>query len=137
MLQEAREHHLSPPEKNEELEEAEEEINSYSKKLEEGLPNSNSPRKKVREMQLRVLMQAFSLTFLAEWGDRSQIATVTLAASKNPYGITLGGCAGHALCTGLAVLGGQFLSNAVSERDLLLTGGVTFVFFGLHSILYG
>merc|ERR1712086_737072 len=36
--------------------------------------------------QFQVLSQAFTLTFLAEWGDRSQIATVALAADKNPFG---------------------------------------------------
>lgn len=29
-----------------------------------------------------ILLQAFTLTFLAEWGDRSQITTVVLAASE-------------------------------------------------------
>lgn len=28
-----------------------------------------------------VLIQSFTLTFLAEWGDRSQITTIVLAAS--------------------------------------------------------
>ena len=28
-----------------------------------------------------ILIQSFTLTFLAEWGDRSQITTIVLAAS--------------------------------------------------------
>jgi hypothetical protein len=33
-----------------------------------------------------VFLEALVLTFLAEWGDRSQIATITLATQYNPYG---------------------------------------------------
>ena len=35
---------------------------------------------------MAVMTEAFTLTFLAEWGDRSQIATIALAAAKDPIG---------------------------------------------------
>ncbi|EER14265.1 conserved hypothetical protein [Perkinsus marinus ATCC 50983] len=38
------------------------------------------------------------MTFLAEWGDRSQISTIALASSKNPVGVTIGGVLGHCIC---------------------------------------
>ena len=82
-----------------------------------------------------VFVRAFSLTFLAEWGDRSQLATITLAADSDPLGVTLGGVVGHALCTGLAVLGGRAFASAISERVVLLAGGALVLFFGAQSAL--
>lgn len=84
-----------------------------------------------------VLAQAFTLTFLAEWGDRSQIATIGLAASSNPLGVTAGGCLGHAVCTGAAVAGGRQLASMISERAVAIAGGALFLAFGLHSLLTG
>lgn len=81
--------------------------------------------------------QAFTLTFLAEWGDRSQIATIALAASKNPLGVVVGGLVGHAFCTGLAVLGGRLLAARISEKHVALVGGILFIFFGIHGYLVG
>ena len=82
-----------------------------------------------------VFVRAFSLTFLAEWGDRSQLATITLAADSDPLGVTLGGVVGHALGTGLAVLGGRAFASAISERVVLLAGGALFLLFGAQSAL--
>ena len=84
-----------------------------------------------------VLVETFVITFLAEWGDRSQIATIGLAASSDPYGVTLGGVLGHAVCTGAAVVGGKHLAAAVSERAVAITGGALFVLFGLHALVSG
>ena len=84
-----------------------------------------------------VLLQAFTLTFLAEWGDRSQIATIALATHREPIGVTLGGCIGHAMCTGLAVVGGKMLASRISERTVLIAGGALFVVFALVSLLLG
>ncbi len=84
--------------------------------------------------QLGVLLQSFSLTFLAEWGDRTQIATIGLAAAKNPWGVTLGAIVGHTICAAIAVLGGQFIAGRISERTITLTGGGLFLLFALLGI---
>lgn len=86
---------------------------------------------------LHYIHQAFTLTFLAEWGDRSQIATIAMAAAKNPFGVIFGGLIGHALCTGLAVIGGRMLASRISERTVAILGGILFLFFGIESFILG
>jgi putative Ca2+/H+ antiporter (TMEM165/GDT1 family) len=61
-----------------------------------------------------ILTQAFIMTFLAEWGDRSQIATIALAASFNVFMVTLGALLGHLICTATAVKLGEWISGKVT-----------------------
>lgn len=65
---------------------------------------------------MRILVQAFTMTFLAEWGDRSQLTTIILAARENVFGVIVGGILGHAICTGLAVIGGRMIAQRISVR---------------------
>lgn len=78
-----------------------------------------------------IFLEAFMLTFLAEWGDRSQIATITLAAHQNPIGVILGAIAGHSICTSLAVFGGEWLGKRISQRLVAFIGGFLFLAFAL------
>jgi len=91
----------------------------------------------INKENLKVFTQAFTLTFLAEWGDRSQIATIALAASKNVMGVIVGGLLGHAFCTGLAVIGGRMLAARISEKTVAIVGGVLFLAFAIHSFAVG
>ncbi len=61
-------------------------------------------------------VQTFVMTFLGEWGDRSQIATIAMAAGQDYWWVTLGAVTGHACCTGIAVIGGRALAGRVSMR---------------------
>ncbi|KAF4526893.1 hypothetical protein B566_EDAN014515 [Ephemera danica] len=82
----------------------------------------------------RILLQSFTLTFLAEWGDRSQLTTIILAAREDVVGVTIGGILGHALCTGLAVLGGRYVAQKISVRTVTLIGGVVFLMFAVTAL---
>ncbi|XP_012279891.1 transmembrane protein 165 [Orussus abietinus] len=82
----------------------------------------------------RIFLQAFTLTFLAEFGDRSQLTTIILAAREDVYGVVLGGILGHSLCTGLAVLGGRIIAQRISVRTVTIIGGLVFLLFALTAL---
>ncbi|ODV94565.1 hypothetical protein PACTADRAFT_20432, partial [Pachysolen tannophilus NRRL Y-2460] len=78
-------------------------------------------------------VQVFVMTFLGEWGDRSQIATIAMAAGSNYWLVIMGAIVGHGLCTGGAVLGGKLLATRISMRNVTLGGAIAFfVFAGLY-----
>ncbi|KAL5273555.1 TMEM165 family protein [Megaselia abdita] len=97
-------------------------------------PNEEKHKQKLSAyIKFRVLMQAFTMTFVAEWGDRSQITTIVLSATEDIFGVIAGGVLGHAFCTGLAVIGGRILSNLISVRAVTIIGGIVFLIFALTS----
>ncbi|BAY62642.1 hypothetical protein NIES22_27170 [Calothrix brevissima NIES-22] len=90
-----------------------------------------------RRTPLSILIEAFVLTFMAEWGDRTQIATIALAAGNNPIGVTVGAVLGHAICAAIAVIGGKMIAGRISERQLTLIGGCLFLVFGIVAAIEG
>ncbi|KAL8807422.1 MAG: hypothetical protein Q9182_000761 [Xanthomendoza sp. 2 TL-2023] len=80
-------------------------------------------------------VQTFVMTFLGEWGDRSQIATIAMAAGQDYWWVTGGAVSGHALCTAAAVIGGRAIAGRVSLRVVTLGGGFAFLAFGLVYLL--
>ncbi|KAL4975165.1 hypothetical protein BDW66DRAFT_74214 [Aspergillus desertorum] len=80
-------------------------------------------------------VQTFVMTFLGEWGDRSQIATIAMAAGQDYWFVTIGAITGHGLCTAAAVLGGSAIAGKVSMRVVTLGGAAAFLIFGCIYLL--
>jgi putative Ca2+/H+ antiporter (TMEM165/GDT1 family) len=142
MFNDARE--MSDTEGSKEMEEVEEELYRRKDNKLEGL----EAQKKESESfgsQLRsccnlfftpIFVQTFVMTFLAEWGDRSQITTIALSATDEVWWVTTGACLAHSFCTGLAVLGGKLLATRISVRTVTYVGSVSFLIFGVVGIYY-
>ncbi|EFX75640.1 hypothetical protein DAPPUDRAFT_231233 [Daphnia pulex] len=141
---------MSPNEGQEEFEEVQsdlkkqedEENEKESTKLideESGATSVHQPlslRQRISGYIPKVFLQALTLTFLAEWGDRSQLATIILAAREDIFGVMLGGVLGHSLCTGLAVLGGRMIAQKISVKTVTLVGGVVFLLFAVSALFF-
>lgn len=96
-----------------------------------GTQTASQKKKKLKIPSTYILSQAFVMTFLAEWGDRSQIATIALAASFNVYMVTIGALLGHLICTAAAVRLGEWISDKVTEKQVLTVGGIVFIISGI------
>jgi len=72
------------------------------------------------------------LVAVLEFGDKTQIAVITLAAEYNaPLQVFVGVMLAFALLTSIAVAFGKVISKYVSERYIKIGSGLLFIFFGL------
>jgi putative Ca2+/H+ antiporter (TMEM165/GDT1 family) len=83
-----------------------------------------------------VIWEAFALVFIAELGDRTQLATIFLATAPafSFAGLLAGTLAGHATVTGVAVGSGKWIGKRINERLLYRLSGGLFLAFGLVAL---
>ena len=84
-------------------------------------------------MDLSVVLSSFSLLFLAEMGDKSQLLAMTLAHRYRAASVVAGTFAAFAVLNLLAVLVGQVLFELVPKGLMLLAAGGLFLYFGYRS----
>jgi putative Ca2+/H+ antiporter (TMEM165/GDT1 family) len=75
--------------------------------------------------------------FLAELGDKTMLATVTLATNHAALGTWLGSTAGMVAADALAIGVGRVLGTRLPERTIRIGAAVAFVVFGLILIWEG
>jgi putative Ca2+/H+ antiporter (TMEM165/GDT1 family) len=87
-------------------------------------------------MDMKLFAVVFATVFLAELGDKTQLATMLFATKQSVSLITIFVGASLALMTstGLAVLGGSVISQYVDPRYLSYVAGAGFILIGIWTV---
>ena len=84
-----------------------------------------------------VLLAVISSFVLAELGDKTMLATVTLASDHNWAGVWIGATTGMVLADGVAIVVGALLHKRLPEHFLHGLASVLFLLFGLWLLFNG
>jgi Ca2+/H+ antiporter, TMEM165/GDT1 family len=82
-----------------------------------------------------VVLSVFGAIFVAELGDKTMLATATLAADGNPVLVWIGATVGIILAGALGVFVGRFFGARLPERATRIGSAVLFLVIGLGLIL--
>ena len=88
-------------------------------------------------MDFKVLLTVFGAVFLAELGDKTQLATLLFAADKATSKMTVFVAASMALivATAIGVLAGGLVSQYLSPRVLNYLAGAGFIGIGIWTLV--
>jgi putative Ca2+/H+ antiporter (TMEM165/GDT1 family) len=87
-------------------------------------------------MDLRLLITTFVSVFLAELGDKTQLATIGFAASgKSPWMVFFGSAVALILTSFLGVMVGAGLQKVLPIRTIHVISGILFIGIGLLLII--
>jgi len=86
---------------------------------------------------LKMYVTVFATVFLAELGDKTQIATLLYAADeRNPkLPVFLASASALVVAAGVAVLAGSWISAYVNPKTLSWIAGAGFIIVGIWTIV--
>ena len=83
-------------------------------------------------MDFKIMLTTFGLVFLAELGDKTQLATFCLSGNCDPkFSVFLGSAAALVLSSLIAVFFGAVASRYIPQNYIKLAGGAFFVLAGV------
>lgn len=87
-------------------------------------------------MDLKLLLTVFGTVFLAELGDKTQLATLLFAsrAESNLFTVFVAAATALVATTAIGVLAGAALSNVVSPKHLSYAAGAGFILIGAWTL---
>jgi putative Ca2+/H+ antiporter (TMEM165/GDT1 family) len=88
-------------------------------------------------MDLKILATVFTSVFIAELGDKTQLATMLFAADKDTSKMTVfvGAALALVLASAIGVAAGSIVSQYVSEKTLQYVAGIGFIGIGVWTLV--
>ena len=88
-------------------------------------------------MELKVFFTVFAAVFIAELGDKTQLATMLFAADKevSKWTVFLGASAALVVATAIGVIAGTLLSEFIDEKYLNYLAGAGFILIGAFTLV--
>ena len=88
-------------------------------------------------MELKVFFTVFAAMFIAELGDKTQLATMLFPADKeiSKWTVFLGASAALIVATAVGIIAGALLSQFINEKYLNYLAGSRFILIGAFTLL--
>lgn len=87
-------------------------------------------------MDWKIFLTIFASVFVAELGDKTQLATLLFAADKDvsKYTVFFAASAALIVASALGVLAGSFLAEYINEKYLHYSAGIGFIGIGIFTL---
>ena len=88
-------------------------------------------------MELKVFFTVFAAVFIAELGDKTQLATMLFAADEevSKWTVFWGASAALVVASAIGVIAGTLLSEFINEKHLNYLAGAGFILIGALTLV--
>ncbi|HPU46845.1 MAG TPA: TMEM165/GDT1 family protein [Bacteroidales bacterium] len=90
---------------------------------------------KLNKKEINPFITGFLLIFIGEWGDKTQIASATLATQYNPWLVFLGVILAMSLMSILSIFLGNVLMKKIKPKTMSIISGLLFIIIGIFTFI--
>jgi Ca2+/H+ antiporter, TMEM165/GDT1 family len=95
----------------------------------------DTDRKKIEQSHGSVILTVGGLFMLSELGDKTMLATVTLATEHGLFGTWLGSTLGMVAADAIAIVVGRIAGDRLPEKAIRIGAAILFLLIGIASLV--
>jgi putative Ca2+/H+ antiporter (TMEM165/GDT1 family) len=88
-----------------------------------------------KESTWKLCLELFGFLCLSEFGDKSELSTVTIAAVYNIYGVLIGTMLAYFCAIAIAAFLGHWAGKFLTEKMMNIIGGILFIGFAIQILI--